>query len=736
MTKVYPMRVIKRALDMEKLYKYKSNLELKSTFASSSDPALLLSVLSVASERTVGLKPFECQLFAALRASQGYVLDMKTGEGKTLVAALAACLLYKTHDYVRVATSNEYLSERDFRSMSPLFEFLDIPHSVDSRVLTDGGIGYSDMKNLCLSWIEDYLSLSEVPTTHDFLQRNAIIIDEIDLSLIENSVVPYAVTKRMPIHEQSIREAVEVCMEVEKHNDVFDECSKEFKENFYTVLQKIFSRKYGVSEGSFYKKFTKEIYLVQAAYVSRNRLEFGEHYTIKDGEIFAIDPASGRIVKGGFPSNILATLELKEGLQLSSKEFPYVTSALPNYVKQYNLITGMSGTAMGNSNELSHVYGLSVQKVPLNSPKKLNDRGYLLFESEKAKFAYALDSVKKANSLGRPCLLVCTNEKQAELLFDEFQKANLTASILTSKNLDEEDEIVQKAGYKGSILITTRLCGRGTDIVLGSNSTERSKISDLGGLYVLAMSAGTTMVEDLQVKGRCARQSDKGEVVFLTSIDDEIFAQNVMYQAVLPMCVYETSDELKSSMDIAEDKKKNVYKAIKQSQTHKQALAKEQRSRLMMYNQPVTNQLSVLTKLRLGIKRSSSVDDLITNLGFEHDYDFSSLVASLKESIGEKELLTFLKDTALHYLNSKWEVHNMNLIALREEQLGSPQGGFFKYKESCKSAFEDLVEVLKPELRQSLIVGMSSERDFILSKNSLLSEEEMQQIEIMYKDND
>ncbi|CAH7372947.1 Protein translocase subunit SecA [Vibrio chagasii] len=706
-------------------YADKSNEELVQIYHSPASTELeLLCALSVVSERSLSLKPYSNQVFAASMAANGYVLDMKTGEGKTLVAAMASLLLIKTHASVRIATTNEYLSERDFNWMSPLFNALGVSVSNDHKCSKNSTVIYSTLNSFCLSWLNDNLALSDSSISHDFDSKCAIIIDEIDQTLIESSVTPYSITGSVPVNADNLERSLEIASIVHELCDsVFDEATGAFTDEFFENIQKIYSERYGIQSESFFNSAISELFSVQSAYVALFTLKRDVDYVVMNNSICRVERSTGRTRVGGFSDQVMSALQKKEGVPLSERRQAYITSALPNYVKRFSHITGMSGTAIVNQNELDHIYGISVAIIPLKNKKNLNNLGCRLLENQDCKMNHAIELVTEGVSKGQPVLVVCETDNQSIELHRKLDDRGFNLHIFNSHNPEMEQELISSAGCPKNVLITTRLCCRGTDIILGGGESNASRevVSDLGGLFVISMFAGETEVDDLQVMGRCARQSDSGVFVKLLALDDKLLNLNKVAEFILPACLYSESDTTKLKIE----KDKTLNKAILQIQAKKQSSQKDMRSRLMLFDKPISEQLDIMAKLRASIRLSGDASELSAVLWFEDDVDLLGLCAELARVKGESESLTYLKNSSLQILTKKWEGYNSLISSLKGDQINVSQGGYFKYKEECHKHFLNFSRTIKSDLVSELKLLMESEIEMMKAQASLLTEDEI-----------
>lgn len=669
-----------------------------------------LASLREIAKRTLGLEAYPVQIIGVLAAMDGFVLDMKTGEGKTLVAAITAALFTKRFDIVNVATANDYLVDRDVKFVKPFFETIGI--SVSSGVDERTQVHYATMNKLCLSWLNDHLVYDVSTITHQFLHnkqvKSAIIIDEIDATLIESSTTPYSVNGSLSQNEDRTifcyKIAQSICANFPEIL-VKNEDGYKFADDYFDHIERSIDGA-GIELTNTHADL---VYTIKSCIYAILALKKGKDYVVKNNVIYKFDKRTGRIHPNVFQDSILNALQVKESVSLSTRSAALVISTIPNYVKRYDLIVGMSGSATANENELSHIYGLKVFSVDTNKPRITKDLGYRLFPTIEQKLDSAVEFIVDKHKTGVPVLVACSSDIDVEILERKLAEFSVTSTTLTSHNLEEEISIFEAAGQAGTVTVTTRVCGRGTDILV-SNESEK-----LGGLVVVAISAGETPVDDIQLFGRTGRQGRNGLFVAYTSLEDELFEKNALAQRGMKRFFYEH--------DIDPDVTHYLKKTVGHLQLAKQSNYKNQRNQLMLLDKPMATHLDVLLAKRVDVLTRSDFEKSACGL-----LDDLIDVVDAKETLGADKFNSLCRQVYLASMDYLWKSHSMNVVNAREETLSNLGNGLFKYQERCQSLLEefssDLPKVIKRELHHQL----EKEVNFLKVASKFLSDSDMKNL--------
>jgi len=470
---------------------------------------------------------FPTQIEAILLLLLCYSLDMKTGEGKTIVA-IGASALFSLLDFpAHVVTQNDFLAERDSILSNRLLSFTPLTVSFLSAVYSfnteekqkryDSNILYASEKELIFDFLRDELELRWENTLNRSKEYSVAIIDEIDSILIDNANQPFVISGEELEISRRFLSAEEIAQKLSRNKDyeVFP------YENRISLLERGLEkiRKLPNSDSHFR-------YLLSNALQAKEFYRKDRDYIVEENRIILIDKNTRRLsINTTLSYGLHQAIEAKEGVPISIQSRTYNSISVFNFFQNYYLISGLSGTAMDVSTEIKHFYHLDTIKIEKNRKERRIDLEDAFFETEKEKIEYLLERVKKAYSKGTPILIGTKYIYQSEILNQYLEKDGIPCKVLNAKNAKIEADVIAEAGKKFSVLIAT-MAGRGTDIILGgsdSSEEERKEINDLGGLFIIGFENYDSIRNDSQFRGRAGRQGDEGRSIFLSSFDDEIF---------------------------------------------------------------------------------------------------------------------------------------------------------------------------------------------------------------------
>ena len=485
------------------------------------------AVAREATKRVLGMRQYRVQLIGGIVLHQGKIAEMKTGEGKTLVAVAPCYLNALTGNGVHVITVNDYLAERDADTVRPVFDFLGMsvgtiitgqdPNTRRRQYMCDLAYGTNSEFGF------DYLRDNMVTTIDAKVQRelNYCIIDEVDSILIDEARTPLIISgEGDPITDLYIRadEFVKTIKEDDydldkkEHTVSFTESGFKKAENYFKI-RKITN----VANMAIYHH-------INQALAAHKLMNIDDDYVVKDGEVFIVDEFTGRIMDGRrFSDGLHQALEAKERVEIKADNKTMATVTYQNFFRMYTKMSGMTGTAKTEEGEFEQTYRMNVVQIPTNRPVIRKDLDDKVYATEKQKFDAAVEEIIKIHETGQPMLVGTATVEKSEYLSGLLKKRGLNHQVLNAKNNKAEAEIVAKAGEIGSITIATNMAGRGTDIKLGNGDKEmEEKVKALGGLYVLGTERHESRRIDNQLRGRSGRQGDPGISRFFVSIEDEI----------------------------------------------------------------------------------------------------------------------------------------------------------------------------------------------------------------------
>ncbi len=503
-----------------------------------------------AAKRVIGLKHYDVQLLGGMVLHSGKIAEMRTGEGKTLVATLPSYLNGLTGKGVHVVTVNDYLAKRDREWMGPIHEFLGltvgyINHDMDNaerREMYLKDITYVTNNELGF----DYLRDNMVIRAQDRVQRklNYCIVDEVDSILIDEARTPliisgpsdqktdkYFIVNRMipslKIRKVTEKDEVNAKYAGEDLSVGFDALIDEKNHTVSLTDQGVAKAEKMLGIPNIYNDVESEwVHHINQALRAHHLYERDVHYVVKDGEIVIVDEFTGRLMPGRrWSDGLHQAVEAKEHMPIKEENQTLATITFQNFFKLYSKLSGMTGTAMTEANEFWTIYKLDVVEIPSNRPCLRTDYPDLVYKTEKEKFAAVIAEVEGLWRKGQPVLVGTRSIEKSEQLSNILRSKGIPHKVLNAKYHEMEAQIISQAGRKGAVTIATNMAGRGTDIVLGGNPCDKAEqefVAQNGGLTVIGTERHESRRIDNQLRGRCARQGDKGSSRFFVALDDEL----------------------------------------------------------------------------------------------------------------------------------------------------------------------------------------------------------------------
>ena len=516
------------------------------------------AVVREASLRTLNMRPFDVQLIGGMVLHQGDIAEMRTGEGKTLVATLPAYLNALDQNGVHIVTVNEYLAKRDSEWMRPIYEFLDLTVGVttsgqthdEKKVAYQADITYTTNNELGFDYLRENLAFSR----EDKVQRdlNFAIVDEVDSILIDEARTPLIISG--PVDEnidlyRKINKLIPKLNPEEEDQDgdySKDEKSKQIyiTESGHQHVEELMIKSGLLQENeSLYDagniRLLHHLNAAIRAHVMFNR---DVDYIVKDGEVVIVDEFTGRTMPGRrWSDGLHQAVEAKENVSVKQENQTVASITFQNYFRLYNNLSGMTGTADTEAYEFQSIYGLEVIVIPTHKTMIRDDYSDLVYLTEDGKFEAIIKDIVECRDRNQPTLVGTTSIETSELLSNKLKKKNIRHEVLNAKQHEREAIIVQQAGRPGAITIATNMAGRGTDIVLGGNleaeleskegSSEeinakwkkrQQQVIEAGGLHIIGTERHESRRIDNQLRGRSGRQGDPGSSRFYLSMEDNL----------------------------------------------------------------------------------------------------------------------------------------------------------------------------------------------------------------------
>ncbi|MGG1249208.1 preprotein translocase subunit SecA [Brevibacillus agri] len=564
------------------------------------------AVVREASKRVLGMRHFDVQLIGGMVLQEGRIAEMKTGEGKTLVATLATYLNALLGKGVHVVTVNEYLAERDSRIMGQLYNFLGLTVGLNKNGLSPEekraayacDITYGTNNEFGFDYLRDNMVLYK----EQMVQRPLFfaIIDEVDSILIDEARTPLIISGSA----NKSTELYYICSHFVKRL----EPEKDFTIDEKLKIVNLTDEGVGKVEKAFnidnlYD--TAHITLnhhITAALKAQVLFKRDVDYVVQEGEVVIVDEFTGRLMVGRrYSDGLHQAIEAKEGLRVQSESMTLATITLQNYFRMYEKLAGMTGTAKTEEEEFKKIYGLDVVVIPTNKPVIRQDLPDLVFKTEAAKYRAVVNDIVERHKKGQPILVGTISIENSERLSHMLKQKGVPHSVLNAKHHEREAEIVARAGQYGAVTIATNMAGRGTDIQLGEG------VAELGGLHIIGTERHESRRIDNQLRGRAGRQGDPGSSQFFLSMQDELMrrfgADNIMNMM----------DRLGMEEDMPIESRL-VTRAVESAQKRVEGSNFDARKGVLQYDDVMNQQRLVVYKQRKDILEQENLSDVALNM--------------------------------------------------------------------------------------------------------------------------
>jgi preprotein translocase subunit SecA len=642
------------------------------------------AVVRETSKRTLGMRPFDVQIMGGIVLHEGKIAEMKTGEGKTLAATMPVYLNALSGKGVHIVTVNDYLARRDANWMGEIYEFLGLKVG-----LIQDNMGFAERKEAYDSDLTygtnaqfgfDYLRDNIATSTNQLVQRelNFAIVDEVDSILIDEARTPLIISG-MPESAADIyyRFAAIIPRLKEGEDYEVDEKKRQIAptENGVEKVEKAL----GV-ENLYDDVNTNLVNHLNQALRARALYHKDREYIVRDGQVFIVDEFTGRVLEGRrYSEGLHQAIEAKEGVAIREENQTVATITIQNFFRQYDKLSGMTGTAATEADEFMHIYKMEVVSVPTHMEMIRDDRDDLVYKSRKSKYGAVVDDIAERNRAGQPILVGTVSVEVSEHLSNLLKRRGIKHNVLNAKQHEREAEIVAEAGERGAVTIATNMAGRGTDIKLGPG------VPELGGLYVLGTERHESRRIDNQLRGRSGRQGDPGESRFYLSFEDDLlrlFGGDRM-QGVIERIGLEEDVPIEAGM---------ISNSVRRAQEQVESRNFQIRKRILEYDDVLNKQRQVIYAIRRDILMGEDVDtlsyveDVLTDVASQHvpaevypeEWDLDTLAAELNrfypttidfgsldiESVTSEEILEMVLADARERLEerkSEWDERTAEL---------------------------------------------------------------------------
>jgi preprotein translocase subunit SecA len=746
--------VVKKINDLEPTFQALSDSELKNKtiefkkrieVGESLDDLLPEAFAAVreTSRRTSGERHFDVQLIGGVVMHQRKISEMKTGEGKTLVATLPAYLNALTGKGVHVVTVNDYLSRRDTVWMGQIYNFLGLSVAVinhDSSFLynpqpttdnqqlkeedmerdTTGGfhvvhdflrpvtrreayaadITYGTNNEFGFDYLRDNIEYSE-----DRLRQRGYhyaIVDEIDSILIDEARTPLIISAPTAESENLYATFAEIAKKLEP-------------ETHYTIDEKMRTMSLtdeGINRAEeilgvdniYTDKGIKYVHHLETAVRAKALYEKDTQYVVRDGEVMIVDEFTGRLQPGRrWSEGLHQAIEAKEGVAVQKESRTFASITFQNYFRMYDKLAGMTGTAATSAEEFYKVYGLGVVSIPTNRPLARTDHNDLIFQTEAGKFQATAKKIKELNSKGQPVLVGTVSIEKNELLSQYLLKEGVQHELLNAKNHEREGEIIAQAGRRGGVTIATNLAGRGVDIKLGGNPgslEEYEGVKSIGGLFVLGTERHEARRIDNQLRGRAGRQGDPGQTQFFVSLEDNlmrVFASDVV-------------KKMMGRIGLAPDEpieNRMITNSLEKAQERIEGFHFDARKSVLQFDDVLNFQRKIMYERRRNILLDidGAVEKYLTELEATETEEEKAQIAAKRAELGEVEFLAVARMLILQTIDMFWVDHlemmdylrgsvNLRAYGQREPLVEYKKEGLILFKKMQANIEDEILKLL------------------------------------------
>ena len=638
------------------------------------------AVVREASRRVLGMRHFDVQLLGGIVLHRGDIAEMKTGEGKTLVATLPVYLNALTGEGAHVVTVNDYLATRDSEEMGQIYKFLGlsvglIVHDLNyeqRRRAYNSDITYGTNNEFGFDYLRDNMVISK----DQMVQRplNYCIVDEVDSILIDEARTPLIISGPGEKSTDLYYTLAGIVKTFTKDDYIMDEKQKTIAPTDSGVAK--VEKMLGISN-MFDNEHLDLNHLVIQALRARFMMHRDKDYVVKNGEIVIVDEFTGRLMFGRrYSDGLHQSIEAKENVKVQGESKTLATITFQNYFRMYKKLAGMTGTAKTEEDEFNKIYKLDVYVIPTNKPMIRKDLPDVIYKTKNAKYRAVVREVVKRHATGQPILVGTTSISQSEILSHMLDKEHIVHNVLNAKYHEKEAEIIKDAGQRDMVTIATNMAGRGTDIKLGKG------VAELGGLMIIGTERHESRRIDNQLRGRAGRQGDPGTTQFYLSLEDDL------------MRIF-GSDNISKFMDklgLDEDEPitaKMITKSIEKAQKKVESHNFEIRKYVLEYDDVMNQQREVLYAQRRQVLTSASLKDTILGMVsdiiddglnkyadeklYPEEWDFAGLLTQMQQYFVPKDATTSEELENLSRVEVKEKLYQIavDLYEAREKEIGT-----------------------------------------------------------------
>ena len=636
-----------------------------------------------AAKRTLGQRHYDVQLFGGMVLLRNKIAEMKTGEGKTLVSTLPIALRALYGKSVHVVTVNDYLAKRDADWMTPIYNFLGLEVGLiysnqeyeDKKAAYRKDITYGTNNEFGFDYLRDNMAQTKEQLTQSNLFYS--VIDEVDSILVDEARTPLIISGRV---DESTKWYIQFSKLIKEMKlDIHYEVEESKRQIHPTEIGiELVEQNLGI-ENLYENTETNFIHYLTASLRAKAIYAKDVDYIVEDGQLKIVDEFTGRVLEGRrYSDGLHQALEAKEGLQIQDENQTLASITYQNYFRMYENLSGMTGTAKTEEDELIQIYNLEVVDIPTNAAVARDDKQDAVYKTKQAKINAVIEDINERNKEGQPILLGTVSVESSEELSKALTTKGIKHSVLNAKNNEQEASIVAQAGRLGSVTVATNMAGRGVDIKLGGNPEEmalltaknenklldgrfiqqkteeyekqtfeeKNKVLSLGGLYVLGTERHESRRIDNQLRGRSGRQGDPGESRFYISLEDDLMRrfQGERIQSIMDKLNLPDEERIEQNM---------VTKSIERAQAQVESLNFEIRKNVLKFDQVLNQQREVIYKWRRNLLMSEDISDLLMEWFQDIKDSVSQNIESHKKTYESLEQFESLVDDELSVLLSE-----------------------------------------------------------------------------------
>ena len=625
-----------------------------------------------AAKRTLGERHYDVQLAGGLILHKGKIAEMKTGEGKTLVSTLPAYLNSLSGKGVHIVTVNDYLAQRDSVWMGKVFNYLGVSTGCITNNLNDDerkknylcDITYATNNELGFDYLRDNMKYE----IDEMVQRghNFCIVDEVDSILIDESRTPLIISGKLEDKTTLYLTSNEFIKKLQKNDYELDEKNKNviLTDDGVDKVEKLALQKNILKNGNFYDPANLDlVHHTNQALKANLIFKKDTDYIVRDGKVQIIDEFTGRVLGGRrFSDGLHQAIEAKENVDIEGENQTLASITYQNYFRLYHQLSGMTGTAMTESEEFFDIYKLNVVSIPTNKKMLRKDFNDQIFRTEKEKYNAITKKIIECNSKGQPVLVGTTSIEKSEKISNFLNEKKINHNVLNAKHHEKEAKIIAEAGKIGAVTIATNMAGRGTDIKLGGNKDffedgkdndskeykeNELKVKELGGLCIIGTERHESRRIDNQLRGRSGRQGDPGSTIFFISLQDEL------------MRIFggDSIDGMLKKLGLKENESIDhpwINKAMERAQKKVETRNFDIRKTLIKFDDVMNDQRQVIFSQRLKILKEKNTIDILNDF-------FEDILNELKVSVNN-----YNKSNDEKYLT---EIKNITGNSINDEEL-------------------------------------------------------------------